>query len=327
MAFDDITRMKLPNGNWVTVCAAHSQVVCGRCCVDFSFDLNDGEFISSDDEGIFGFDASGLLPRDVTFKAVAKSKFGRVPPRRRGKATPTRHAAGAGNDMSMPLGVKDEVRRPNDALPSPCVSGDVFPTLFSCRMKPLDVFPPGQDRFYHQDNDGEVLVFVDGACSGNGTTVAVGGCGFVFNSQEGGSVRFPLEGLGVDGELYPMTSNRAELRAALGALSFRTWHGEGVERLVIATDSEYVATGATLWVRGWVEKGWRSSKGRPVKNRDLWEALLRRVKELRGGGCEVSFWRIPREWNTEADRAAKEAAVAGVPHDNCVDVVGFAVLQ
>jgi hypothetical protein len=26
------------------------------------------------------------------------------------------------------------------------------------------------------------------------------------------------------------------------------------------------------------------------------------------GGCEVSFWWVPRAWNTEADQAAKAAA-------------------
>ncbi|CAG7849757.1 SubName: Full=Uncharacterized protein {ECO:0000313/EMBL:CCA76443.1} [Serendipita indica DSM 11827] len=41
------------------------------------------------------------------------------------------------------------------------------------------------------------------------------------------------------------TSNRAELRAAIGALTIRFLPGEGFCRLVITTDSDYVFKGAT----------------------------------------------------------------------------------
>jgi len=45
-----------------------------------------------------------------------------------------------------------------------------------------------------------------------------------------------------------------------------------------------------------------------VQNRDLWERLSERMGMCVDGGCEVSFWRIPRAWNAEADQAAKAAA-------------------
>ncbi|KAK1960809.1 ribonuclease H-like protein [Colletotrichum sublineola] len=301
MAFANTTEMTLPNGNSVTVCASHQQVVCGWCCVDFSFDLNDGECISSDDEGVFGMDASGLLPWDVSFAQVAASKFGR---RKQGGASPTRDPARRGNILSMPLGVNDEIIRLNGVSPRPAVPSVIFPGRFSPPgrgpLQPLDLFPPGHHRFVNQHDDSEMLVFVDGACSNNGSPNAVGGCGFVFKSREGGSISFRLEGRGADGRAYQMTSNRAELRAALAVLKFRAWDGEGFQSVVVATDSEYVASGATDWIRGWVEKGWRSSKGGPVKNRDLWEALLLRIRELHREGYQVAFWRIPREWNVEA---------------------------
>ncbi|KAK0730255.1 hypothetical protein B0H67DRAFT_452205, partial [Lasiosphaeris hirsuta] len=50
------------------------------------------------------------------------------------------------------------------------------------------------------------------------------------------------------------TNNHAELRAAIAALEFRCWWGEGWERIVIATDSKYVADGATAWLLSWAAR-------------------------------------------------------------------------
>jgi ribonuclease HI len=40
----------------------------------------------------------------------------------------------------------------------------------------------------------------------------------------------------------------------------------------MATDSEYVVSGATGWTRGWERNGWMTAKKIPVKSRDLWGA-------------------------------------------------------
>lgn len=48
-----------------------------------------------------------------------------------------------------------------------------------------------------------------------------------------------------------------------------------------------------------------------MKNRDLWEALFDKLRELEAIGCLVQFWAIPRAWN-EADKYAKEAAVGHI---------------
>ena len=72
------------------------------------------------------------------------------------------------------------------------------------------------------------------------------------------------------GALLGTTNNRMELLAVINAL-------EEVEigpRVIITTDSEYVCKGASMWVDGWVKKGWKTYAGAPVKNRDLWEKLM-----------------------------------------------------
>ncbi|KAK4230170.1 putative rnase h domain protein [Podospora fimiseda] len=153
-----------------------------------------------------------------------------------------------------------------------------------------------------------MLMFTDGSCLANGMADPRAGWAFIFRTGSKGMVSGVLEQKGPDGELHIATSNRAELRAVIAALEFRSWWGEGWERIVIATDSEYVVNGATSWLRAWAARGWRTLGGSPVKNRDLWERLSERMRMCAEGGSEVSFWRIPRGWNSDADQAAKKAA-------------------
>jgi ribonuclease HI len=120
-----------------------------------------------------------------------------------------------------------------------------------------------------------------------------------------------LERKGPFGNDSNQTSNRAELRAIIAALRFRYWPGEGFHTLVIATDSEYAVEGSTEWARAWVENDWKKRVRRgwaDVKNKDLWEVLLGEIETYKDSGMAVELWRIPREWNTVVDAAAKDAA-------------------
>ncbi len=117
------------------------------------------------------------------------------------------------------------------------------------------------------------------------------------------------------------TSNRAELRAVIAALRFRHWPAH-FHTVVIATDSAYTVEGSTKWAKTWVKHGWTSSGGVAVKNRDLWEALLGEIERRKEDGTTVEFWRIPREWNTVADAAAKAAAAEKDAPDKWCDVFG-----
>ncbi len=61
----------------------------------------------------------------------------------------------------------------------------------------------------------------------------------------------------------------------------------------------------------------------PVKNRDLWEAVLGEVERNKDQGMAVKFWRIPRDWNTVADTAAKDGAAKGDAPDEWRDLYGI----
>ncbi|OAL33108.1 hypothetical protein AYO20_07590 [Fonsecaea nubica] len=167
-------------------------------------------------------------------------------------------------------------------------------------------------RWLRRTNNRECLIFADGACLGNGTDQARAGCAFVFHptttNSPAGYTSFRLDLNGPQGTREPQTSNRAELRATIGILQFRAWVGEGIQRLVIATDSSYVVDCATHRIHTWQTNGWRTSGREPVKNRDLWELYLTELRRVSDLGLQVLFWKIPREWNTTADALAKQAA-------------------
>jgi len=104
----------------------------------------------------------------------------------------------------------------------------------------------------------EVQAFTDGACRGN---PGPGGWGVVLRS---GSREKELWG----GELAT-TNNRMELTAAIEALKALTKPCS----VALYTDSTYVRSGITEWVRAWRARDWRTADRKPVKNQDLWQAL------------------------------------------------------
>ncbi|MCZ8312085.1 MAG: ribonuclease HI [Magnetospirillum sp.] len=107
--------------------------------------------------------------------------------------------------------------------------------------------------------DGTVEIFTDGACSGN---PGPGGWGALLRFR------------GIEKELSggenPTTNNRMELMAAIEALKAL----KRPARVRLWTDSVYVRDGITKWVHGWKRTGWKTADKKPVKNVDLWQALL-----------------------------------------------------
>lgn len=109
----------------------------------------------------------------------------------------------------------------------------------------------------------EVLLFTDGACSGN---PGPGGWAYVMRHIKTGAEK---EASGGDENT---TNNRMELSAViegLAALKRKT----GVR---VVTDSTYVMKGVTEWMKNWKRNGWRrKTRGgfEPVKNDELWKRL------------------------------------------------------
>ena len=104
----------------------------------------------------------------------------------------------------------------------------------------------------------KVVIYTDGACSGN---PGPGGWGAVmfWGDQER--------------EIYggePVTTNnRMELMAAIQALETL----KRPCRVELHTDSQYVKNGITQWISAWKARGWKTASKDPVKNEDLWKRL------------------------------------------------------
>jgi len=139
-----------------------------------------------------------------------------------------------------------------------------------------------------------VEIATDGACKGN---PGPGGWGVVIRH---GSREKELAG----GE--PLTTNnRMELTAAIEGLNAL----KRPCRVTLSTDSRYVMDGLTKWIHGWRKNGWRTSDKKPVKNAELWQALIEASAPHRIEWVWVKG-HAGHPDNERADRLASDAADA-----------------
>lgn len=105
-----------------------------------------------------------------------------------------------------------------------------------------------------------VLLFTDGACSGN---PGPGGWAYILRHPASGK---EVERSGGEAET---TNNRMELTAVIEGL-------RGIKRpsrVEIHSDSQYVLKGLREWMKDWKARGWRTAAKKPIKNLELWQAL------------------------------------------------------
>ncbi len=154
-------------------------------------------------------------------------------------------------------------------------------------------------------------VFTDGACSGNGRQGAKAGFAVWFPEHKEWSVskRIP--------DTHAQTNQRAELSGIHEAAVILDKQGCYNEDVVIYTDSDYSIKCLTVWLNGWVARGWKTSEGKLVLHRDLIESTsstLSKFKSYRfhhvrahtGGGDDLSVN------NDVVDRMAR-ASISDTP--------------
>ena len=108
-----------------------------------------------------------------------------------------------------------------------------------------------------------VQIFTDGACKGN---PGVGGWGVLIKSSNYINELKGYEQL--------TTNNRMELIAVIEGI-------KSIEKnanIEITTDSKYVKNGINLWINNWKKNDWKTSKKKPVKNKELWLDLDKLVQ-------------------------------------------------
>ena len=139
----------------------------------------------------------------------------------------------------------------------------------------------------------QVEAWTDGSALGNGKEDACCGAGVVLKCNG------VLKELSVPLPNYK-SNNQAELYAAIAALDALTQSC----RVTLFTDSQYVKNGIGSWISGWKRRGWKTAKGEPVKNKELWARLDNLVNKH-----TVEFVWVKGHADNEMNNRADELAV------------------
>ncbi|KAH7407411.1 ribonuclease H-like domain-containing protein [Cadophora sp. MPI-SDFR-AT-0126] len=193
---------------------------------------------------------------------------------------------------------------------------------------------PSHHTYSHEyaGTNRSLLVFTDGACSGNGFQGARGGLGVFFGP--GSKFNF-AERLDISGT---PTSQKVEIEAASRAMEIvrtkilpdrrnivtgsRGGHNPRAVsdvmrmRLIIVTDSSYLVecmcTHFTKWKKN--EQGLLVNKnGKVVENSEAFLRLQSAVEGLSMARCQVEYYHVGREENKDADSLAKGSIEEEVP--------------
>ncbi|MBO6587398.1 MAG: ribonuclease HI [Gracilimonas sp.] len=137
----------------------------------------------------------------------------------------------------------------------------------------------------------EVIVYTDGACSGN---PGPGGWGavLIWNGKE-------KELSGGDPQT---TNNRMEMQAVTEALNALNKPCT----VIIHSDSALIINAFTQgWIDSWQKRGWRKADKKPVENKELWQDMLEAMKPH-----DVKWVKVKGHAGIELNERADQLAVA-----------------
>ena len=161
---------------------------------------------------------------------------------------------------------------------------------------------PSNIPWLSPSTDNYMDVYIDGACSYNGSDQSKAGVGVWFGSNHPLIVSRLARGR--------QTNNAAELEAAIEAA--QRAREAGIQKLRINTDSKFVIHSATEWIRKWETNNWKTSDNKPVKNRTEFEKLKSAIDLL-----DVKSKYTPShqgiEGNEKADQLAREGIEKELP--------------
>lgn len=141
----------------------------------------------------------------------------------------------------------------------------------------------------------KVIIYTDGACSGN---PGPGGWGAILMCD---NVKKEISGGEKD-----TTNNVMEITAVLEGLKLLKYPCE----VEVYSDSAYVVNAFNQnWIEGWKKNGWRNSKKEEVKNRELWE-MLDELTHLH----QVTFVKVKGHSDNEFNNRCDELARNSIPN-------------
>ncbi|MBQ3552967.1 MAG: ribonuclease HI [Clostridia bacterium] len=138
----------------------------------------------------------------------------------------------------------------------------------------------------------QVTIYTDGACSGN-PGVGGWGCILMYNGAK----------KELSGNEKSTTNNRMELLAAINALNAL----KEPCNVELYTDSAYLCNAfLNDWISTWQTNNWRTANKSEVKNRDLWEMLIKLSKTHKINWHKVKG-HSDNEFNNRCDELARQA--------------------
>lgn len=138
----------------------------------------------------------------------------------------------------------------------------------------------------------KVIIYTDGACSGN---PGPGGWGTILMYKE-----YKKE---LSGGLKDTTNNVMEITAVLEGLKALKTDCE----VEIYSDSAYVVNAFNNnWIDSWKKNGWKNSKKEDVKNKDLWQELDALATKYKAKFIKVKG-HSDNQYNNRCDELARSA--------------------
>ena len=148
----------------------------------------------------------------------------------------------------------------------------------------------------------KIVIYTDGACSGNQNKENIGGYGAVLTYKSNKKEIF-------GGEINT-TNNRMELKACIEAL--KTLKRNDIP-VVIYTDSAYLCNCINQqWYKKWRMNGQINSKKKSVENKDLWIELLELVENI----ADIEFKKVKGHSGIENNELADSLANKGMQELN-----------
>ncbi len=138
----------------------------------------------------------------------------------------------------------------------------------------------------------KVIIYTDGACSGN---PGPGGWGAILMYKNAKKE--------ISGGCKNTTNNIMEIIAVIEALKCLKVESE----VQVYSDSAYTVNAFNQkWIYGWMKNGWKTSSGTDVKNKELWQELYSLTQKHK-----VEFIKVKghadNEFNNRCDELARNA--------------------
>ncbi len=141
----------------------------------------------------------------------------------------------------------------------------------------------------------EVIIYTDGACSGN---PGPGGWGAILMYKNTKKE--------ISGGNKNTTNNIMEMTAVIEALKLL----KHPCKVKLYSDSAYVVNAFIQnWTKNWIKNNWKTSDKKEVKNKELWQELIELTKIH-----NVTFIKVKGHSDNEYNNRCDELARAAIPN-------------